>query len=98
VTAPKAEAPMWAIPPHPLGDVARVLPQRVERVAPAVGEIAHIAAPSLAQHVWQVVAEAAHRAADRLHDHQQDGTRDNKGPHDERPWRTASGSSGTAAP
>ena len=68
---------------HPHGDVARVLPQRVERVATAVDEVAHIAVPDLVHDVWQVVAEPAHGAADRLHEHQQDGTDDNKGPHHE---------------
>ena len=87
MTAPNAEAPTWTIPPrrlaHPVGDVARVLPQRVERVAPAVDEVAHIAVPDLVHEVRQVMAEPAHCTADRLHNHKQDGTDDNKGPHDE---------------
>ena len=68
---------------HPVGDVARVLPQRVERVAPAVDEVAHIAVPDLVHELWHVMTEPAHRPADRLHNHKQDGTDDNKGPHDE---------------
>ena len=86
VTALKAETPTWATPPtpcRPAGDFARVLSQRVERVAPAVDEVAEIAAPDLVHDLWQVVGEPAHCAADRLHHRKHDGADDDHDPEHE---------------
>ena len=100
--APKAETPTCANPPEtlptPLVMSLACCPQRVERVAPAVDEVAQIAVPDLVHDLRQVVAEPAHSAADRLHQHQHDGGDDDHDRPARAPWRTAPGSSRTAAP
>jgi len=56
---------------HAAGDVARVRPERLERAAPVVDEAAELALPDLVEDLRDVAAERLHRAAGRLHHHEQ---------------------------
>src|SRR5512132_1708446 len=79
VTAPKAETPTWATPPDTVPAPLAISPACFLNVSteslPPLTTTAQIAVSDLVDDLWEVVAEPAHRAADRQHEHRGAQTR-----------------------